>query len=166
TPPLRLPLPTRMLAYCEEHSITTLHDLLKIPAAALIAAPNLGRISVSKSRQAILEFVESAAERHALFETGLLASLKSQLQELESIPRMVLTRRSGLGSQPETLESIASTLGVTRERIRQIEKKALELLARQSDWTAFVRGCFEQAAGARGVQIGRASCRGRGWLWV
>lgn len=39
----------------------------------------------------------------------------------------VIVRRIGINGVPaETLESIASSLGVTRERIRQIQKKAIE----------------------------------------
>lgn len=37
----------------------------------------------------------------------------------------ILVRRFGLLDEPETLDSIAQSYGVTRERIRQMEKKAL-----------------------------------------
>jgi RNA polymerase primary sigma factor len=40
-----------------------------------------------------------------------------------------LTARFGLdGDEPHTLDQIAAVQGITRERIRQIEKRALALL--------------------------------------
>ena len=56
--------------------------------------------------------------------------LRDQVREvLESLPpveRTVLTLRYGLdGGQPRTLEEIGRRLGVTRERIRQIQERAL-----------------------------------------
>jgi DNA-directed RNA polymerase delta subunit len=48
----------------------------------------------------------------------------NQLNEKQKI---ILMRRFGIGvPEKETLESIGKDLGVTRERVRQIEKKALE----------------------------------------
>jgi RNA polymerase primary sigma factor len=52
---------------------------------------------------------------------------------LESLPereRRVFELRFGLhGGQPRTLDQVGRTLGVTRERIRQIENNTLKTLA-------------------------------------
>jgi len=49
--------------------------------------------------------------------------------KLNDVEKKVLTLRFGLkDNEPETLETIGQELGVTRERIRQIEAKALEKL--------------------------------------
>ena len=43
--------------------------------------------------------------------------------------RHVLTRRFGLdGSKPQTLEQVGGGLGITRERVRQLEARALREL--------------------------------------
>ena len=77
-------------------------------------------------------------ERERLYGQGFFAVLKGLFVELETVPRMIVTRRAGLGGQAETLEEIGSTLGVTRERIRQIEKKTWERLQKTHGWVEYV----------------------------
>jgi RNA polymerase primary sigma factor len=51
------------------------------------------------------------------------------LDDLAVNERKVLRRRFGLeGDEPETLEAIGQTLGLTRERVRQIETAGLRKL--------------------------------------
>jgi RNA polymerase primary sigma factor len=68
---------------------------------------------------------------------GLGAALKARedlagvLRDLPNTERQVLELRFGLsGEEPRTLESIARQLGITRERVRQIEAAALARLRR------------------------------------
>lgn len=58
-----------------------------------------------------------------------LALLREAIGHLSAIERDVLTRRFGIdGRSAETLESVARSHKVTRERVRQIEARALRLL--------------------------------------
>jgi len=55
--------------------------------------------------------------------------LVSVLDDLAANERTVLRRRFGLeGDPPETLEAIGRRLGLTRERVRQIEAAGLRKL--------------------------------------
>jgi len=55
--------------------------------------------------------------------------LRDALEALEPRMRHVVSRRFGLdGEQPQTLEDLGSELGITRERVRQIETRALRQL--------------------------------------
>ena len=54
--------------------------------------------------------------------------LAELLRHLPPIQRAVIVRRFGIGCTPETMESIAVTIGRTRERVRQIEAAALKKL--------------------------------------
>ena len=55
--------------------------------------------------------------------------LSQALARLEPRLRDVLERRFGLaGSNPQTLEHIGKELGITRERVRQLETRALKEL--------------------------------------
>ena len=70
---------------------------------------------------------ENAFERVATVDTR--NAVASVLQELSPKEERVIRMRFGIGVEEEaTLEDVGNVLGVTRERIRQIEHKALEKL--------------------------------------
>ena len=59
--------------------------------------------------------------------------VRELLDTLTERERQVVRMRYGLGEEkPQTLEEIGSALGVTRERVRQIEARAMEKLRRQA----------------------------------
>src|SRR5690606_10975527 len=58
-----------------------------------------------------------------------LESLKIVLQRLDDRERRILEMRYGLnGNEPATLDEVGREFNVTRERIRQIETRAIEKL--------------------------------------
>jgi RNA polymerase nonessential primary-like sigma factor len=60
---------------------------------------------------------------------GLQANLDKWLSKLNDKQREVVERRFGLhGYENSTLEQVANELGVTRERVRQIQMDALRRL--------------------------------------
>ncbi len=59
---------------------------------------------------------------------GRRADLVSVLDDLAANERTVLRRRFGLEGEPQTLEAIGRQMGVTRERVRQIEAAGLRKL--------------------------------------
>ncbi len=67
--------------------------------------------------------------------------LADALEHLNPRMRRVLTLRFGLdGSTPHTLEEVGSVLGITRERVRQLESRALrELRAVAPDLELYLR---------------------------
>jgi RNA polymerase primary sigma factor len=66
-------------------------------------------------------------------------TLRKALGELPERERDVLKMRYGLGGglEPASLEEIGRRLGLTRERVRQIERRALERLAVHREVAAF-----------------------------
>ncbi|WP_297676330.1 sigma-70 family RNA polymerase sigma factor [Tepidiforma sp.] len=59
---------------------------------------------------------------------GLRVAVAQALAALDSRERQVLRLRFGFAGEPQTLEQIGAVFGLTRERIRQIEAKALKKL--------------------------------------
>ena len=59
--------------------------------------------------------------------------LSNALSRLNPRMRLVIARRFGLdGQAPQTLEQVGSELGITRERVRQLESRALRELRNQA----------------------------------
>lgn len=62
----------------------------------------------------------------------LQKSLKEVIKELSEREKMVISMRFGLGGgEPMTLEAIGQELGITRERVRQIQEHGLESIRRK-----------------------------------
>ena len=58
-----------------------------------------------------------------------MVRLERMMSELSDREREILTRRYGLGLiEPDTLQTISEQIGLSRERVRQIEKSALRKL--------------------------------------
>jgi RNA polymerase primary sigma factor len=89
----------------------------------------------------MLEDVNSEQPDLVLAEMLRTAELRTALAQLSERMRHVLELRFGLtGAAPKTLEEVGSELGVTRERVRQLESRALrELQAAAPDLRLYLR---------------------------
>jgi RNA polymerase primary sigma factor len=65
-------------------------------------------------------------------------ALHRAIATLPDREKFVITARYGLGKEePRSLEQIGREMGITRERVRQIERQALNRLAQQREISAF-----------------------------
>ncbi len=70
---------------------------------------------------------------HTALEADVYAQIERALSALDERERIILSLRFGLGGQePETLEEIGAHFGLTRERIRQMQNRALAKLRHPS----------------------------------
>jgi RNA polymerase primary sigma factor len=79
----------------------------------------LGNLFADENADDPEELAEDALRRRAVREA---------LAELPERERRILELRFGVDGEPQSLEAIGAELGLTRERIRQLEREALEKL--------------------------------------
>jgi len=83
----------------------------------------------------------TSAEETALAERDRLRLLKDLFHVLRTREADILGRRFGINrDEPETLQMISEELGISRERVRQIEKGALKKLREHATFFADVAG--------------------------
>jgi DNA-directed RNA polymerase alpha subunit/mRNA-degrading endonuclease RelE of RelBE toxin-antitoxin system len=144
-------LPARVVTHMRTEGIATIGELATRSRSTLLAAKNLGRSSIPQLIDALrlhMERLESAGMKAAM---GLLESWKALLQEQDAVRRMVLTRRAGLGGPHETLQSVGEMLGVSRERVRQLETAVVTDLKRERFWLDEVRRRLDAAVSDDGA---------------
>ena len=79
----------------------------------------------------LIEDEKADAPEQVTADTHRHTELEAALSHLEPRMRYVLERRYGLGGHTaQTLEELGTDLGITRERVRQLENKALRELRR------------------------------------
>ncbi|HET9952935.1 MAG TPA: DNA-directed RNA polymerase subunit alpha C-terminal domain-containing protein, partial [Polyangiaceae bacterium] len=139
-------LPARMRTFVEQEELTTLGELFRFRYEELRSRPNLGRKTLNDTLDAVRESLNEQAAPPQY--TSFLQSWQAQLLALEPIPRMIVTRRAGMYGTRETLEDVGAMLGVTRERVRQIEAHVVDRLRERSPWTRVVAQKLAEAFGA------------------
>jgi RNA polymerase primary sigma factor len=72
----------------------------------------------------LLEAKDTPSVEENLLQASLIKEIDEILEEVTSRERDILKMRYGFEGEPMTLEEIGNRMGLSRERIRQIEKKA------------------------------------------
>ncbi len=142
-------LPARVRTYVETQKLVTLGELAERSAATMTASPNLSRRSVADLPPAINEHFARVERDRAIVAQGLFEGFRTLVQQEEPMLRIIVTRRSGMAGEAETLQSLGDTFGITRERIRQLEAKVARGLARRlwgREVAARVRGAIAGGA--------------------
>lgn len=134
-----LGLPVRADNVFRISGIKTVRDLADWSPEALLGQQNFGRKSLRDTFQAITSALNDgplrAATAEAVPESGrLLTEVRRSLLTFSDRERDVLIRRLGFETPPETLQEVADEYGITRERIRQIEARAIKKWVRESSW--------------------------------
>jgi len=105
---------------------------LKIIRRAVKAFTSPNQMASSEDAISLNEMLEddkTPRPEEAVFSADEMATIKKLLDEIDEREATVLRLRYGLDSdEPLTLKEIGVRVGLTRERVRQIEKEALEKL--------------------------------------
>jgi hypothetical protein len=119
--------------------LSIVRDLLAYDSDRLLKIQNFGRKSVRVLHDALLQALnEGPYDIKEKIEEASLAKLMDEIERslaaFDERERDILVRRMGLRAKAETLQEIGDDYDITRERIRQIEAKSLEKLARAAFW--------------------------------
>jgi len=132
-------LPTEQQPSSRQHAPAVLNRYLhEHPDEPLAIAPATPRGSRKRPREEVTPLpgpTRHDLDSDAQLESGDAAALTSEaISWLERRPReqQILRMRVGFEDAPHTLAEIAGEFGLSRERIRQIEARALTLLVRQA----------------------------------
>ncbi len=150
---LRLSVRARNVLLSE--NINRVHELAKLSANQLLQFPNLGKRSIQDICQAIVDRIENAPFLSATeivnkentctdFEdlsivdeipiVPLIEHLSREFNKLGEVDQSIIRNRMGINGFPLTLEELGEKLGVTRERVRQREKKTMNFIIREEFW--------------------------------
>jgi hypothetical protein len=136
---ISLDLPVRADNVFRVSGIKTVRDLAEWSPEALLNQKNFGRKSLRDTLQVLTAALNEGPLREASSEVisesdRLLTEVRRSLLTFSDRERDVLIRRLGFETRPETLQEIADDYGVTRERVRQIEARAIKKWIRESSW--------------------------------
>ena len=113
-------------------------DLGKFPSGtSFLAFQNYGRQSLRDTQQAFLAAVSEGPvglAEEAKRSSNLIEALRTAIEDLPDRQKDIVCRRMGMFDSPQTLAQIGELYGVTRERIRQLEKKATYKLIGNYFW--------------------------------
>lgn len=135
-------LTVRISNVFKQSGIIRVADLRKLCLVDLFRLKNFGRTSVTDLLNILRTALAKGPRGDSISESGLAGQSDNTLLEAVNrtmasfSPRVcdVLKRRMGLNGPPETLAEVGNSYGLTRERIRQIESKALNHLVAFELW--------------------------------
>jgi len=123
-----LSLPTRVINSLEKNKIFQIKDIVDIPIPKLLNIKGIGRVLWKNISDELNNNSNTVSPSINSFLDLLLCRISDKRE------REIITERYGLlTGERKTLEEIGKHFGVTRERIRQIQKKILSKLRHHSN---------------------------------
>ena len=147
----RLNITVRVANVFQNNNIEYVKDLQKLTLDDLLRLQNFGRTSVKGLMEALYAalkrgpLVENERDIHVFSkDASLLSTIERTLSSLPAQQADILKRRMGLNYHPQSLAEIGGLYNVTRERIRQIEAKALIRLRTIETWDDLLKAKLHQ----------------------
>lgn len=128
----------------EQRGIHTLGDLSSLSRAKLLDVPGIGPRTLKKLPLRATNQLDALAAEYIDADRPLLGAFLRAVEELEAKRRLVIGARCGLDGPPPSLAEIAMMLDLSRERVRQLEEKAIASL-RDRAWAKHAEHRVESA---------------------
>jgi DNA-directed RNA polymerase alpha subunit len=149
----QLMLPSRVVSRLAVQGINRVIDLAAYSRADLLRVKGLGPGgaeallgALKRLNEQPIETVAAAVGDESLSFQGLLDEF---IEGLHQRSRGILALRMGLAGSPQTLEEVGSSLNLTRERVRQIQSKTLQLLLSDGTLLKILRTVLERLLSSR-----------------
>lgn len=111
---------------------------LNTTSSRLLSPPRRGQIYISSDFKEDSESLGTNDEKHYIYDTYLSENITDGFSKVEkkltSKEQVIWTGRMGFLCEPMTLQQIGEQLGLTRERIRQIETKIFKKINQHPFW--------------------------------
>lgn len=143
-----LPINVRLTNVMRAHSLACIGDLAKVGTNGLLKLPNLGLKSVRELEHTVYDVlisnpnitvvpIETEAPidpNKAIEDLTFFDTIRRWLDAQDSTLATVMRNRWGIDTEKRTLQQVATLIGVTGERIRQIELKGVAKLKALMLW--------------------------------
>lgn len=134
---------TRLKSIIVQNDIQVIKDFERFEIEELRRFPNIGKKSIS----ALAEYLHQAKQNGPPSEENIKCSYKNLRDafntSLSKITngkhRFIIEQRLGVSGSVKTLEEIAQELGLTRERVRQIQKKVTQKIINVEFWDDYLK---------------------------
>jgi len=117
----------------QSNGINTVSDIMLYDAESMLRWPGFGKKSLTSLSESLC-LTEQVYTRSNDEHYRFCDALDDAIDSLSEQERMVFEKRFGFACESMTLEQIGETEGVTRERIRQIEVKAVNKIRAYPLW--------------------------------
>lgn len=145
-----LDLTSRLANHCNASGMTTLGDLAAHSTETMMEGPFVGRRSVDDLCAIVADHFAATEADDVLARAGLFQAFEESVQALEPVARTILRARSGLDGDVTLLRVVGSKLGLSRERVRQIQSD----VCRQMGKRRWARDARERAIAAMDLANG------------
>ncbi len=124
--------PTADLAKALDMEVSDVEEIMRVSRKALSLESPIGEDSDTSYLDLMISDNIPAVD-HQLVKSSLSTEIEKLLADLSEREERVIRMRFGIGTDnPLTLEKVGKKLGLSRERIRQIEKKAKKKLLKKA----------------------------------
>lgn len=135
---------TRNKNVIEKLGVERLIDICKFTLSDLMRMPNMGRKSIEELSEDITKAQKKGpppkGDTLNEFKGSLKGSFFSSLEKIkDGKHRFIIEERLGVNGRSKTLDEIGTILGITRERVRQIQKKVIEKIIDGEFWDDVLR---------------------------
>lgn len=122
----------RLQKVCENNNINLVQDFLRYKEEDLLRFKNFGKKSLRDLAAAMIATFEDYYKSHT--RRTLFDVLESTLDKLPKNAKQIIYSRLGVNGKPLTLQQLGDCFNITRERIRQIEKKYIVKIVKSETW--------------------------------